>query len=623
MNRNDPGRPRLDPRLVRDLSVPATGDDPLPDASPWLHGLAGWLVPLALALLFALLAAPQLDRYNVTWDEALGDFFYGERYLSFVLSGGDARYIDFASDVHPYPPERVPDLSGSYFRKRPWEYYPFANTFAAATAGVTARTFGWFDVFDGYHAANLGFAALLIVVLYRFVGRAYGASAALVAIGLLFTAPRIVCHMMANIKDFPLMALFTWALVAWLRAYERGSVRGLLLAGVVLGLSLATKANTLFLPFIVGGVIAVDLVRSRLDGRRDVPEAWQGRLGALVGATIAWGLTGVATMVALWPYLWADPIGRFGEHIRYIGFRAKDMAPGSAADALEAVALTTPPVFLVLVAVGLVPTLRRLLAGERVARLLVIWTLVVIGRLYLPGAINFDGVRHFLELVPALAAIAGLGAVALARWIARRLPDGRAADAPPKPGARTAAQRRTAAIVLGLLLVPGAWVTVASHPFQIAYWNVLAGGLPGAYADRQPQAGDYWGMSYRLGLEWLAENAERDALLAVPVVEHAVRLVAQTRLRDDITLLPLTTPYHPRIAPERLEWMRRDSLRRPTYLMFVPRWDWGNALMHDAAAHLEPLRVWSYEGAPVLAIYRYQPPPDWQPDPRIPDPPSG
>ena len=65
-----------------------------------------------------------------------------------------------------------------------------------------------------------------------------------------------------------------------------------------------------------------------------------------------------------------------------------------------------------------------------------------------------------------------------------------------------------------------------THPFQIAYWNVLAGGTAGAYSSGLPQAGDYWGMSYRLGLEWLNDNAPPDSALAVPVVEHAVRLVA-------------------------------------------------------------------------------------------------
>ena len=48
------------------------------------------------------------------------------------------------------------------------------------------------------------------------------------AIGLLFGSPRVVCHLMANVKDFPLMVLFAVTAIAFLRACEAGSGRGLL-----------------------------------------------------------------------------------------------------------------------------------------------------------------------------------------------------------------------------------------------------------------------------------------------------------------------------------------------------------------------------------------------------------
>ena len=43
------------------------------------------------------------------------------------------------------------------------------------------------------------------------------------------------------------------------------------------------------------------------------------------------------------------------------------------------------------------------------------WTSVVAARLLLPGSTNFDVVRHFLEIFPPLAALAGLGFAAVAR----------------------------------------------------------------------------------------------------------------------------------------------------------------------------------------------------------------
>jgi hypothetical protein len=342
---------------------------------------------------------------------------------------------------------------------------------------------------------------------------------------------------------------------------------------------LATKANALFFPAIPAAVVLLG----------ELPEVWRERRGRLAASLAGAGAAGVATMVAAWPYLWADPVGRFLRHLEYIGFRAGYTRPESIAPAFEAVLLTTPPLFLLFCFVGLVPCLRRARGRDRLAVFLLAWIATVLGRFLLPQAVNFDGVRHFLELFPALAALAGLGV----GWLGKVLTE----------------DRRRRAVLLAAVLVPGLWAVLVTHPFQIAYWNLFTGGYAGARARDLPQAGDYWGMSYRLGLRWLNENAPENALVAVPVVEHAVRLVAPERLRDDLLLLPITTPFSPRIAPDRLERTRNAARSRPLYVMFVERRDWMNELMADCLTFLEPEVAWELDGEPVLAIYRYRWPP--------------
>lgn len=540
------------------------------------------LIPLALALLLALWSFPALDQYNITWDEALGDLFFGERYLSYFTSF-DAKYLEFQEN--PYPDTRKPDLFVSYFKGRPWEYYPFTNTLAAAVSTVLARWMGVVDVFDGFHAINIFLAIILIAVMHPFLARRWGLVAATVAMGLLLTAPRIFCHMMANIKDFPLMVFFTLTSLATVAALEKGSVRGLLLAGVLLGMTLGTKANALFFPGIVGLVVLA---------HETGPTAWTGRRRPLAFGLIGAGLVGLGVMVALWPYLWADPIGRFTEHLKYIGLREGYTREESIAPVFEAVLLTTPPVFLLLAAVGLKPIWERFKKREPLALFVVFWIFIVLARFLLPQAVNFDGVRHFLELFPPMAALAGLGASWLIQMAGSRVERFRSVGGK--------------AILGTALLLPSAWATVSTHPFQIAYWNVFVGGPGGAWESGQPQAGDYWGMSYRQGMRWLNENAEKDAFIAVPVIEHTVRLVGQERLREDLFLLPISTPFSPKIAPDRLQKTRELARERPVYVMFVPRMDWLNELMRDCLLRLEPEAAWELDGAPILYIYRYQPP---------------
>lgn len=539
-----------------------------------------WLVPAILIVVLFAWGFPSLNQYNVTWDEALGDFFFGQRYLSF-FSTLDPIYLDFETD--PYPEGHQPDLRLSPFRTRPWEHYPVGSTLAALSSTLLSRGLGLLDVYDGFHAANLFLAGVFLWIFFRFLAQRFGLLAATAAVGFLFSSPRVFSHLMANVKDFPLMVFYSLTAIAFFRAYEAGSARGLLGAGALWGLSLATKANALFLPLIPLTLLATG----------PLPDTWRGRRSRLLLGLLGAGILSIVVMVAVWPYFWADPLGRLAENLRFVVLRKGTTRPESFAPVLQAITLTTPPVFLACFTIGLIPCLRMAWRRQREALLLLIWIGAVLSRYLVPQAVNYDGVRHFLELFPAMAAVAGIGVA----WLAKRLN-----TLGPLAALPTRAIRATA---LALAMTPMLWAHLVTHPFQLAYWNSFTGGYAGARERDLPQACDYWGTSYRLGLRWLNEHAPQDALIAVPVIEHAVRLVAPERLRSDLLLLPVTTPFSPGIAPERLALTRQAARERPLYVMFVERRDWMNELMRDCLERLEPVAQWQLEGEPVLAIYRY------------------
>ncbi len=545
-------------------------------------------VPLVLALLLMGVGGSQLHQYNVTWDEALGDFFFGERNLWFFATL-DQRYLQF--EANPFPPERVPDLSASAFRDRPWIFYPFANTLAALTSTVTSSWLGVLDPFDGYHAVNLWLGAILLVALYGFVRAEWGALEAFASVGLLFLSPRVVCHMMANIKDFPEMVFFSLTLLQFHRALRSGSFGGLLFAGVLGGMALATKANALFLPFVAAPVALFAHSRER----------WPSRV------RLATGLVGAAAIAAtvaflLWPWLWADPVNRLGQHWDYLSRRAF----GSEAhqiDPLLALSMTATLPLLTLFAVGLAVLARPMFERRASALLLGVWLLVVVGRMYLPGNVNFDEMRHFLEVYPALAVVAGVGAGAAMRRLSAVL-DGMLRGV--SRAARYARSFLPSLAVLGAALGASAWSVVSTHPHEIAYWNPLIGGLPGAVRASLAQPGDYWGMSYALGLRWLNAHAEPHAVLAVPIIEHAVALVAPLRLRPDIALVDVSVPEHAFIGQDRIQRLRGLGQEMPVYVMFVLREEWMNDLTNECLERLAPVAEWRLEGVPLLQIYRYR-----------------
>jgi hypothetical protein len=183
-------------------------------------------------------------------------------------------------------------------------------------------------------------------------------------------------------------------------------------------------------------------------------------------------------------------------------------------------------------------------------------------------------------------------------WTAGYQPAGSPASSRQVAGGPAA--RLAAVLVIAAMLVS----LVPVHPFETAYWNVLAGGLNGAMSRQIPQAGDYWAASYRLGLRWLNEHAPRDAFLAVPIAEHAVRIVAPYRLRPDIRLVHITNAWSPRIDPRALAALHQLSEEHPVYVMFVLRRDWSNPLVLESLSRFPAVAVWRVDGAPVLVIVR-------------------
>jgi hypothetical protein len=514
--------------------------------------------PYLLAVTLLAAGFVGIRQVGVTWDEAVGDLFFGQRYFSFFTTF-DAKYLDFRAD--PYPPGYQPDVRASFLRIRPWEHYPVASTLATATSRLF-MSLRLLDPFDGYHAFNILLAAAFLIVFYRFVEDGAETLAAVAATLLLFASPRIAADALGNVKDFAEMIFFSAALILLWRAVERGSTALFLASGVVAGLALGTKANALFLP-----PIAIAYVLWRGTRRRGL---------------ILWLAVMAAVFFASWPYLWSHPLDALLANARYLLLRRTDIQAADAAGPFAMIALTTPPTFLLAFALGIVPLARRVRARDPFALLLTCWIAVVGLRLLTPASVNFDGVRHFLELFPPMAAVAALGIASLGRW-----------------------KHLAAAAAVAPVLVALAFV----HPFETTYWNVFAGGLGGAMERKIPQASDYWAASYRVGMRWLNQNAPPETLLAVPIAEHTVRMAAPFRLRSDIHLVHLTNPGGPRINQPALAALRQFSAQRPVYVMFVFRREWANELVFECLNRLTPVQVWRVDGAPVLAIYRMAPAP--------------
>ena len=388
--------------------------------------------------------------------------------------------------------------------------------------------------------AMIGLAtALVVLAAYLLLVRLVGVRTAFVAALTLAFDPFLLAHSRVLHLDALLAGLLLLSVLATLVALRethrsRYSRACMALAGALGAAAALEKSPALFIaPFtalLVGALLLPR--RAAADGSRVGAGEATGRshwlrewLADCVGALTWWGVGAIGAYIALWPAMWASPIGTLRAMLDY--------AAGSAGKPREAVffwgSVQPDPGVLMyatalayrltpLVTVGLLGAVAAGLRGDRRRRTLVVAlaAYVVLFTLFMgTGAKKFE--RYILPAVPALDVMAGVGLVWGADAIGRALAPSRPGESdrgPSADGATTRVGRGALAsgdvswwrrgtrpayfALLALVLVQGATV-VARSPYYLAAYNPLLGG--GAQAARRLPVG--WGEGMDLAAAYL------------------------------------------------------------------------------------------------------------------------
>jgi len=251
---------------------------------------------------------------------------------------------------------------------------------------------------------------------------------------------------------------------------------------------------------------------------------------------------------------------------------ARDGSPFYYYPVFFAVKLATPTV--VLTALGLVLALAHRAPAHRVV---LVWLFIFWLSFEIAGA---KYARFNVEVLPALLALAGHAAVTLYRLLAARLE------------ALAAAPRATFAVLALLLFAPEARAALAHAPHYRLYVNALGGG-----DDRVnfffPHC-DYYDAGLREALGWVADHAERGAVVATEV-DWTVRLYAPLFGRPDLVSAP--------ILPD-----SACGERVPCYVLVQPgRLYWHNQAALDGLARAEPVHTEKILDQVAVRVYRLSP----------------
>lgn len=411
------------------------------------------------------------DAFGTSWDE-LTRSHHGEAILRYFYTLGSDRSVLQApgNTTHTALPDMVAALL--YQRFPEWKY-AVRHTVSALCALATLPALFWYARLMGEPWAG-PLASVFLLLMPVFFGHAF-----------------------INSKDVPMACAFAWAVLAlaWLFQGNQVTWRRVLLAGVGLGLPLTVRPGVWPLLFaFLGAAVAYSYVARGTAPHRAAHRGPIYTVPALL--VISW-----ICMVAVWPWAHQHPFLH-----PVAGILAASAFPtvvpvlfdgvSYSSDALPRVYLLhmigvkTPTALLLLALLGLgwgfIQTWRNRHRRGLTYFVATLWLVAPLAAWTILTPNIYDGFRHFLFVLPALALWAAIGAVRILRV------------------AGTTVVRGAVAVLLIVGLAEPARELVRLHPYQMTYFNRVVGGLPGAVGRYET---DYWVTSYREAAEWISERS--------------------------------------------------------------------------------------------------------------------
>jgi hypothetical protein len=420
---------------------------------------------LASVGIFALLT---FRDYGLSWDD-YAHSEYGDLLLSF-----------YASDLRD---QRALSWVNLYY------YGGGFDLLAAAAAKVSPFTLFQTRRLIG---AAVGIAGLFVT--WRTGRRIAGPLAGFVALALLSACPLYYGHMFMNPKDAPFavtMAILLYALVRALEEYPRLSIATGALVGTGFGLAFGARIMGAF-----GGVELLGALAfiGGAEARAEGVTAAGSRLLRFILSLLPAMLLAALVMALVWPWAVVDPRNPFRALEYFSRFFEKPWSELFAGAVLPVTAmprsyvptlfaLKLPEIFFALglsgAAGALAMTGRRDIPLRRRAVFLLV-TLAALLPLAAAIALRpamYNGIRHFVFVLPPLAILGGFAAA----WLVDAM---RGVSFIPI----------AAGIIFALGLVFPAIEMGRLHPYEYTYFNWLSGGVRQA---RERYMLDYWGLSFK------------------------------------------------------------------------------------------------------------------------------
>lgn len=527
-------------------------------------------IGLILTLLVISVNLLVIDDYGLSWD-------YHHVFFGGLYHLRQPRTADMTNDHLPFtnPDPRI------------MEKTPFGPIMTSIPVASYLLLFQKMKLLAFENAVNLPTIIIGVtgaLVIFLFLLDTYGVVFALAGFIFLSLYPRYVGEIHFNMKDVPMAVIYALCIFLYWRLLNYRRVKDLLWASVVFGIAFNIKVNAVTVPataFVWTLVVLITGAKRHL-----VKPIHKVKLKELFPVAAYYVLSPLIAFI-IWSIFWDDPVGHLLYLFEFFTYNTRNIevlyfgkwyvstlnVPWHYPYGF--LAIVTPLPILATALVGLIVLLYKLLRNaDPFASLVLLWFFVPLMRYLIPAIGVIDGIRHFLEVVPALMVIAAVGAGSLWTWWTNT-----------RIGTkhiRMSVAKVTAIGVTGFLLLQ----VILYHPYQITYFNELVGGVKGAFGKFDL---DYWGTSQKHAVRWINEHAPKGAVVDIIMAGD----VSGKFLRPDL-LEKLNSVYY--IHADYVVILNRQS--------FFYRY----AIIDYLLTH-KPVKTIDVLGVPLVFIYDKKTPP--------------
>ena len=322
---------------------------------------------------------------------------------------------------------------------------------------------------------------------------------------MLFLSPVIFGHAFFNSRDVPNLVFFTLCMYTLIRLLEERSLTWVLLHAAATALLLSTRITGLMLVGMTGLFLFLDLL---LEWRSE-GTIWKTSFLGIVYLVLA-----ALGTIALWPFLWENPVSHFLEAYRW----STQLPPGGFYMGAKMVgviwhyipvwiAITTPPLYTFaffvgcasIVTVFMKKNIRRAYVQVRLWLLVAAWLILPIAAVVVLQQGIHGGYRHVFFVYPAFLLFAVEGCRA-AYAAVTSLKNEKVA---------VYGSRALWGVLVLSFLNTAAWM-VRNHPEEHLYFSIPARLVEGNFEL------DYWGLTFRKGFDYVLSSDSRPLVSIYP-----------------------------------------------------------------------------------------------------------